>query len=50
MKTDGMVKSCLEIYSACNGAALYSCRQKSIPDRLCDGIFDTAGTQKEEKS
>ena len=21
MKTDGMVKSCLEIYSACNGAA-----------------------------
>ena len=29
---------------------LYSSGQKSIPDRLCDGIIDTAGTQKEEKS
>ena len=28
---------------------LYSCGQKSIPDRLWDGIIDTAGTQKEEK-
>ena len=28
---------------------LCSCGQKSIPNRLCDGIIDTAGTQKEEK-
>lgn len=51
MKTDGMVKSCLEIYSACNGAASLQLQGKNLFRIGCaDGIFDTAGTQKEEKS
>ena len=51
MMTAGMVKSCLEIYSACNGAAPLQLQAKNLFRTGCaDGIFDTAGTQKEEKS